>query len=906
MAIICAAVMLASIGSANAQRFINHGNGTITDTSSGLMWAQNSNLAGQTLTHSEAVAFVDSLTLYSDWRLPSRNDFTSLFANAPNSDFFAMLTSAGFTGQWYANTYWTSEFVPAPVIPVGGYYRYLLRFRIEFNPIRYEYYTHQSGPACVWPVRGTTATKTIRLGGDLAFGDVTVGSSATRTLTIYNDGNSTLTVSSISYPSGFSGSWSGTIAAGASRDVTVTFAPAAAQNYSGSLTVNSDKTSGTNTRAVSGTGYSPTRVIRLSGDISFGGIVVGQTAARTLTIYNDGNTTLTVSSISYPSGFSGNWSGTIAAGGSRNVTVTFAPAEVRLYSGNLTVNSDASSGSNTRPVSGAGEAISRIVSLSGNLLFGDVLVGNQASAILTIHNAGNSALNVTGISYPSGFSGAWSGAVSPGGSQNVTVTFAPSAAQIFVGDIVVNCDSMSGENSISASGAGLAVVSSIRLSGDLFFGSVLLGSNQSQVLSIHNDGNVPIQVVQITCPAGYAGNWNGEIPPQGHQDVAVIFTPVAVGVNEGEIQVDSDAVSGNSVIACRGIGQEYIWELNPSRFAVQLMGASGTMYYLERTLSLTGIWERCELPIYSLGEHLTITNDPARATSLFYRVACVPNADIFPPGLISNFRATTVPDSIILGWTLPPDDDFAGVRILRKTTGYSDDIYDGTLIYEGGGTTTVDQVHAPGVETNYYSAFTFDNIPNYSARVITNAAVLRTVTVIPPVNGSIIPSSTFAVNNGASWGFTAAPNQGYMVDRWYVNGVQQSSTNSFFSLINIRADTSIEVRFKVQPRFTVSGADVIDNTTGLTWKKDAALYAEMNWATAKTTAAQAGRRLPTRGELLSLYPLPSGHPFLNIYNTYYWTIENGDTSSLVWCINVQTGQSMVRSSITTGRAWLVK
>jgi hypothetical protein len=82
-----------------------------------------------------------------------------------------------------------------------------------------------------------------------------VGQTATRTLTIYNDGNSTLSVSSIGYPSGFSGDWSGgTITAGNPRIVNVTFAPTAAQAYGGTITVNSDRTSGTNTRASSGTG----------------------------------------------------------------------------------------------------------------------------------------------------------------------------------------------------------------------------------------------------------------------------------------------------------------------------------------------------------------------------------------------------------------------------------------------------------------------------------------------------------------------------------------------------------------------------------------------------------------------------------------------------------------------------
>jgi hypothetical protein len=75
-------------------------------------------------------------------------------------------------------------------------------------------------------------------------------------MTIANSGNATLTVSSISYPAGFSGAWSGTIAAGGSQNVTVTFAPTALISYGGTVTVNSDATSGTSTISASGTGTS--------------------------------------------------------------------------------------------------------------------------------------------------------------------------------------------------------------------------------------------------------------------------------------------------------------------------------------------------------------------------------------------------------------------------------------------------------------------------------------------------------------------------------------------------------------------------------------------------------------------------------------------------------------------------
>jgi hypothetical protein len=102
----------------------------------------------------------------------------------------------------------------------------------------------------------------------------------------------------------------------------------------------------------------PTRIISLSGNMEFGNVAVATSAQSTLNIANNGNSTLTVSSISYPIGFSGDWSlGAISAGGSQNVTVTFSPNFATSYGGTVTVFADQTSGANTLAVSGTGTSV---------------------------------------------------------------------------------------------------------------------------------------------------------------------------------------------------------------------------------------------------------------------------------------------------------------------------------------------------------------------------------------------------------------------------------------------------------------------------------------------------------------------------------------------------------------------
>jgi hypothetical protein len=224
-----------------------------------------------------------------------------------------------------------------------------------------------NSPSSPSSTSSSSGTRIIGLSGSLAFGSVTIGQSGNANFTITNTGNLPLAVSGLTMPGGissaFSASWtSGTIAAGASQQVGLNFAPTVAQSYSGTLTVTGDQTGGTSTIAVSATGVlpagtTPTRIISVSGTLSFGSVAVGQSAQDTFTITNSGNSTLTITSITAPC--SGSYSasftsGTIPPGGSQQVTVTFKPTAAQSCSGTVTVVGDQTSGTNTLPVTATG------------------------------------------------------------------------------------------------------------------------------------------------------------------------------------------------------------------------------------------------------------------------------------------------------------------------------------------------------------------------------------------------------------------------------------------------------------------------------------------------------------------------------------------------------------------------
>jgi len=428
----------------------------------------------------------------------------------------------------------------------------------------------------------------------LSFGNIQVGSTGQQTYTIYcvsNGGNGStqpLIVSSINYPPGFSGNWNGgTINIGQNKSVTVTFNPTQATNYSGTITINSNSTTGSNTLSCEGNGTVLPSSINVSGNLSFGDVNVGSTSQQSMSITNTSSQPLMVSSINYPPGFSGSWnSGTIAPGVSQVVTVTFAPIQAVSYFATITVNSNATSGTNTINCSGNGiSQPTSSINVTGNLSFGNVNIGSTAQQSMSITNTSSQPLVVSSINYPTGFSGSWnSGTIAPGVSQVVTVTFAPIQAVSYFATITVNSNATSGTNSINCSGNGINQPASINVSGNLLFGNVNVGLTGQQSMSITNTSSQPLVVSSITYPTGFSGSWNnGTIAPGLSQVVAVTFAPTQAVSYVATITVNSNATSGTTSINCIGVGAYTI--SNPtlaiSNFSIaagQSIGVSGFFY----------------------------------------------------------------------------------------------------------------------------------------------------------------------------------------------------------------------------------------------------------------------------------------------------------------------------------------
>ncbi len=647
---------------------------------------------------------------------------------------------------------------------------------------------------------GIAQTRIVSLSGDLNFNPIFVGTTEQLVLTITNSGNSTLTISNITFPAGFSGDiTNGALAPNTTTNVTVTFAPTDSILYSGPIMIISDATSGVNSVNASGTGIALSRIVSLSADLNFNPILVGTTEQLVLTITNTGNSTMTISNVTFPPGFSCDISNAVLVpNATTNVTVTFAPTDSILYIGQITILSDATSGVNTANVSGQGVALTRIISLSGDLNFSPVLVNSSSQLVLTITNSGNSVMTISSISFPAGLNGdITSGALVPGATTNVTVTFSPTDSILYSGQITVNSDATSGVNSVNVSGQGEALTANISLSGDLNFGSIFVGDSSSQDLIVSNSGTRDLTFTNIELPAGFTADiTNGEIAPNTTTNITITFSPTDTISYDGTLTVDSDATGGSNTVNVTGSGTAVPTKTisfgGDVNFGNVPVGQSEQITLTitntgNSTLTITSI----DLPPGFSGSFsgslnpgdtadITITFTPTD-TNTFSGVITI-NSDATGPDTV-NVSGTGIPATQVISIGGSGGDlNFGDVRVgwsaqlplIITNTGNSDLTITNVEVPNGFTVDITNAVLVPGAGTNFTITFTPTNAADYSGPITidsdanggtnsVNASGTGTLAVVPSriivLSGNLnfgdvqvgaLPTATLTISNAGN------------------------------------------------------------------------------------------------------------------------------------------------------------
>ena len=124
----------------------------------------------------------------------------------------------------------------------------------------------------------------------------------------------------------------------------------------------------------------------------------------------------------------------------------------------------------------------------------------------------------------------------------------------------------------------------------------------------------------------------------------------------------------------------------------------------------------------------------------------------------------------------------------------------------------IKDVKVDGISVGTVPTYTFSNVTadhTISAEFENAPVTAHTVTGTAGSNGSIAPSGEQSVADGGSISFTATPASGYVVDKWQLDGADQSETGTTFTVSNVTSDHAVNVLFKAAPVYHVV---ITDNT----------------------------------------------------------------------------------------------
>jgi fibronectin type 3 domain-containing protein len=441
-------------------------------------------------------AFAGTVTLA--WDAPTTNEDGTPLTDLAGYNVYYGTSSSTYTQVKDAGTATTYDVTN---LTVGTTYYFSVKAR-DYSGNESIFSNEVSATVSATPIPDILVTDSVAPSDDLQIplGSVTVGNYTDQSITVTNDGNADLVIDSVAQNDPLALPFSiqtdtctgQSLAPAANCSITVRFAPSSTGPWSDSLDVASnDPDEGAVTVSVSGSGTSaPTPDITLTDSVApsndlqipFGSVTEGSWADQTVTVKNDGNADLTITSVaqSNPLGSPFSIQASTCSGqvlvpaASCTVTVRFAPASPVLYNDNFEVGSnDPDENPVTVTVTGSGTAtpvpditVTDSVAPTSDLqvAFGSITAGGSSVEQVTVTNDGDAGLVIGNIStYDPLYapfsiqSDTCSGAtLAPSGSCSIQVLFAPSTDGTFNESFgIPSNDPDEGAVTVSVSGTGL-------------------------------------------------------------------------------------------------------------------------------------------------------------------------------------------------------------------------------------------------------------------------------------------------------------------------------------------------------------------------------------------------------------------------------------------------------------------
>ncbi len=264
-------------------------------------------------------------------------------------------------------------------------------------------------------------------------------------------------------------------------------------------------------------------------------------APQNITVTNFGGSNINTLTLSATGPFSetNNCPAVLAPAASCTVSVMFTPVAPGAASGTINVSDDSYNMGPSQTLALAGTGTAPAASITpASLSFSSQVLGTTSNAkTVTVQNTGTGPLQVSSVvaSGPFAQTNTCTGAVAPGSSCTISVTFSPTAVGSASGTLTISDNA--GTQSAGLSGSGSAPVSLSSTS--LSFGTLAVGNTSAaKTVTVTNRLNTSLTFASIVASGSFAISSNtcgASIAAGANCIVGLTFTPTAIGAATGSV-----------------------------------------------------------------------------------------------------------------------------------------------------------------------------------------------------------------------------------------------------------------------------------------------------------------------------------------------------------------------------------
>src|SRR5215211_1760324 len=314
----------------------------------------------------------------------------------------------------------------------------------------------------------------------LTFGSQTVGTPATQSTTLSNNGTAPLAISNITIAGANAADYAhttncpATLAPGSSCTISVTFTPTAPGTRVASIFVTDNATGSPHAVGLSGTGTAAAPAVTLSPTSAvFSSQLVNTTSpAQTSTLQNTGTGRLTITSIGIGGTNAGDYAqtntcplapATLSVNATCTISVTFTPTAAGTRTASVTIADDAPGSPHGVSLTGNGATPQPAVTLTpASIAFGKQQLSTASAASLaTLKNTGAGTLAINGISI-GGTNGpdyaqtnTCPATLPANATCTISVKFTPSAAGSRSASVSISDNAGGSPHTVALSGSGV-------------------------------------------------------------------------------------------------------------------------------------------------------------------------------------------------------------------------------------------------------------------------------------------------------------------------------------------------------------------------------------------------------------------------------------------------------------------